>query len=1032
MPTLPNHFSAPLILSGALFVYTNPATLAQSSSAQPIIQQILKLESSSDPKCHATASRLEDFMFGTPLHCDARFKKNQALKQWVWNVWSCAEGLSPSSNKQIDGAAILSALSTVKSPEVKATGDGVLIGLNSGVVSLSARDIRQYSSIAYALRAILAVKQEQLFSSEIILRPLNDEAVQELKQQADYLALAVLKQADKATRQQQHTHVSAEVFEAAWKASGAPSAEHITLEANKASNILPNIIEQKLVSYQQYNQISSSLFARNLQVFLAKRRWPSDPQEGTQLKEFFASAVIHFASDLYQMSQANAQQSDDKLIRESNVHRAVQSFTPFEVDSFEDVHYFPTLDDASVTLEAYDLDAFRDSGLHWLYLRHALNENPQQLKLDADPFAAELLAESIAQFAVLTLRLAGETAIQQQHSTLSVDHIDSALKNIQQKINTPASPVVHESNIIHSAPNGKTVSSEHTYFLDRTTEAGISQPHRSAPWLSRLLRSYLDKGDGTGSLTIPPAFGGAGIAAKDINNDDFPDLLILSGTGNKLYLNQQDGSFKDITQNSGIDWKRADGSYAEPRQPIIADFDNDGDQDIFITYCNDAHRLYENIGNAKFRVVASDFGGEGLVGGPATAFDYDNDGKLDLYIGYFGNYITGTLPSLARDNHNASPNKLFKNLGDLRFEDRSSGSGTEDTGWAQAIGHSDFDGDGRQDLIVGNDFGVNLYYRNLGGGKFQDVSAQLGTNKATYTMGIGITDLNGDQHPDYYISNIVTMNKDQKYSLPNQDAAAAFDPNKLANMRVVEANDLFLSSKHTKDALPRYAHSSLVDRGYSSTGWSWDADFFDFDHDGDQDLYVLNGMNDFNVYSTENPYYTDPNSKQPVDVTFAHGRSEENVFFHNRDGRLQQDTELSGLGIKANARSASYFDYDNDGDLDIAINNYHGRAQVFENRVGSTSGNWVKIKLVGNGGTSNRDAIGATIIVTPSSGQSQWHEQHSTTGYLSVHPSTAHFGIHKSNHARVKVTWPDGSQSQYPRLSANKTHTITQIPSKSK
>src|SRR5262249_48802885 len=156
-------------------------------------------------------------------------------------------------------------------------------------------------------------------------------------------------------------------------------------------------------------------------------------------------------------------------------------------------------------------------------------------------------------------------------------------------------------------------------------------------------------------------------------------------------LNDGNGHFTDVTQAAGLDWKRPDGLPGEPRQPIIADFDNDGLPDIFITYVADDHRMYRNLGGAKLEDGPSRPGPRGkvLVGRPTSAFDYDRDGRLDIYIGYFGDYIHGVLPTFARRNLNGLPNKLFHNTGNFVFEDATAGSGVDNTGWAQAAGHLD-------------------------------------------------------------------------------------------------------------------------------------------------------------------------------------------------------------------------------------------------------------------------------------------------------------------------------------------------------
>ena len=343
------------------------------------------------------------------------------------------------------------------------------------------------------------------------------------------------------------------------------------------------------------------------------------------------------------------------------------------------------------------------------------------------------------------------------------------------------------------------------------------------------------------------------MAAEDIDKDGWVDVLLLGGRGNQLLKNDKGQGFIDITKAAGLDWKRSDGHYGEARQPIIADFDNDGRQDIFISYANDLHRIYRNKGDGTFEDMTdkATLGGAGLVGGPCTALDYNNDGLLDLYIGYFGNYLKGELPTLKRHNTNASPNRLFKNTGNFTFQDVSEDSGLKNQGWTQAIGHSDINRDGWQDLIVGNDFGINAYYINNQDGTFTDQSLKYGTDKPSYTMNVGIGDLNKDLRPDFYISNIVVMEKDDKYVMPNEDTPAHFDPSSLSTMRVVEANDLFMSSIDKAGEMV-YQKSSAVGRGYAATGWSWDADFFDFDKDGDEDLYCLTGMNQYSVYGTDN------------------------------------------------------------------------------------------------------------------------------------------------------------------------------------
>ncbi|TQV80225.1 CRTAC1 family protein [Aliikangiella coralliicola] len=1008
-------------------------------SVDDIVNEIKALEKARDPKCYATASRLEDFMFGTPLTDEARFRKNLLQKSWAKIVWERASKIASAENKAaISQSLLMNVIAenfTFKQDEKKHWAIKFAGGQE---VRINKEDKRQYSTIAYALRAILAVQQESLMDLDSTLLPLHPDAIKSLKDSLDLFSLAVLKITDAKARKKNEHDVKLASLNDVWSTLLNLKNEELVTKPKTSKNvadlsIVRKIIQQKVESYAAYNQISNQLFVRNLQVYFARLSWPKDPEEGKRFKNLFTETMIQFANDLYKETEKIALKNGHGIIMESDVHELIQQFIPHEINEYEDAIFFPKLPRGErVNIESYDMDSFRDSGIHWRYLEFALNEPGFKAQLQPDPFALELMVENIAQFGVLSLRLAGEEGKRIGASRLKQSYFVDGLKLIQRRV-TKHSMIKDKSEataqIVSAKKRDVFVSEKTAMFSDTTESVGIDLMHRSSDWLNRLLRSYLDKGKGVGVITIPPAFGGSGVAAEDINNDGFIDLLILSGLGNKLYLNDQGKRFVDITKQSGIDWKRPeDNTPGEPRQPLIADLNNDGLQDIVITYVNDKHRVYQNLGNAKFKDLTdvANLGGADLVGGPATVADFDNDGLLDIYVTYFGHYTKGILPTLKRRNDNGLPNQLFKNTGNFKFKNVTENSNTGDTGWAQAIAHTDFNSDGRQDLIVGNDFGVNVYFENLGNGKFRNVAADLGTDKPSYTMNIGIGDLNQDLRPDIYISNIVTMNKDEKYVLPNEDTTMKFNAEKLANMRVVEANDLFLSGVDDKGNLS-YELSDAVGRGYSSTGWSWDADFFDYDNDGDSDLYVLNGMNEFNLYSNENPYYTDPHSEEQKDVYIPVSTKESNVFFVNSGGKLVNQSKNSGLDLIGNSRSAAYLDFDNDGDLDIIVNNYHQEANFYTNNLNKKNNHWVKLKLIGDvANKSNRDAIGAQIILTTNDNRKIWREIHGSIGYMSVHPKMQHFGLGESQIKLAEIIWPNGQRQILENIELGKLHVIKQ------
>jgi hypothetical protein len=726
-------------------------------------------------------------------------------------------------------------------------------------------------------------------------------------------------------------------------------------------------------------------------------------------------------NDVILEAEKHAKKKGHTLIRVDDVHDALQVYQPHEANQYEDITYFPRLaKHERITIEAYDLDSFRDPGIHWLYLSEAINDPKFKGTLEPDPFAAELLTEGAAQEGVLILRVAGFIANEEGKERLELAHLGKSVERIQTLLDKHAAAPKQARSAAKIASAPAAAKTKGAFFTNITEASGIAYDHRLSDWLARFIRGYTVVEGGAVRLAVPPAFGGSGAAAEDIDNDGDTDVLLLGGAGNALYLNDGKGKFADVTEAAGIAWKRTDGTFGEARQPIIADFDNDGLQDILITYVDDAHRLYRNAGNARFEDVTArtNLGGKGLIGGPATAFDFDKDGLLDVFIGYFGNYLTGELPTLSRRNDNALPDKLFRNKGNFEFEDVSKGSGAENTGWAQSVGHLDFDGDGWEDLICGNDFGTNAWYRNLGNGRFEDVSAKLGTDKPSYTMNVGITDLNRDGRPDVYISNIVTMDKDEKYVLPDTQTKMKFNPAKMANMRVVEANDMWVSNGAA------YEQSKAVGRGMQSTGWAWDADFFDYDNDGDDDLYVVNGMNEYSVYSSVNPYLTDPAGK-PSTAVLPVAAKEVPVFFVNTNGMLQEQTAQSGADPAGNARSVAYFDAEGDGDLDMVVNNFNTPALVYRNN--AAGNHWLKLRLVGDPAKKvTRDAIGAKITIDTPSQKGMWREVFSTIGYLSVHPKEQHVGLGRDTTADVTVIWPNGERETLRGLEADRAYRVVQ------
>jgi hypothetical protein len=838
--------------------------------------------------------------------------------------------------------------------------------------------------------------------------------------------------------------------------------------------LLDGIVDGKVAAYRRYNQLSGDdvpLLVFNISRWYARQPVSSVIEARRRLVDTFIRELDVFASDLLREAARSSRDAGHSLIRSSDATAAAARLIPTRVDAFEDVHVFERLAEPErVTLDSFDCDSFRDFGAHWWSLRRAIHAAPADFALP-DPFAAEVLAEAVSQYGVLLLRIAGTLAREGDDSVrLLPSDIAAAAPVIRERAaRNRAAPEIAEtpdrSASRASARGGErdaAAAAAGTYFSDVTQAAGLHFTHRSSTWLGKFRHKQ---------LKTPPTFSGGGVAAEDIDGDSDIDLLFVGGGGNALFLNDGHGGFVDATREAGIDWLRDDGTHGEPRNPIIADFDNDGRQDILITYANDANRLYRNVGGARFEDVTreSGLGGEGLIAGPATVFDFDGDGLLDIYIGYFGDYLHGAIPAVDRNNQNGLPNKLFRNVGGMHFEDVTEGSGTADLGWAQAVSHVDFDRDGLPDIIVANDYGRNAFLRNLGSGKFEDLAPMLGMIESFHSMNVSITDINDDDFPDIYISNLAMLIKDNKFAFPDVNNSIDFDLHAMSGIQVKESN-MFYVSRVEDGRLVGYVPSSNIDLGSGSTGWAWDAEFFDFDHDADDDLYVVNGTNDFNTFSM---VYRPPSSGGRSRELLLDHRRESNVFLLNEGGKLTDASARSGADFAANSRSTSYLDYDDDGDLDIAVSNFHAAATLLRNDSDKGGRGWIKLRLEGDpsrsslaaceglfdcGWTwlvatvrrwldgsearwpawlrewlaaapdrrSSRDAIGARILVTLDDGTHVRREVQGGSGYLSMNPKQQHFGIGHSRAVDARIIWPNGEVQTLSGLAANASYTVQQ------
>ncbi|HEY2930808.1 MAG TPA: CRTAC1 family protein [Acidobacteriota bacterium] len=495
---------------------------------------------------------------------------------------------------------------------------------------------------------------------------------------------------------------------------------------------------------------------------------------------------------------------------------------------------------------------------------------------------------------------------------------------------------------------------------------------------------------------IEPMTGG--VAILDYNNDGWPDLYFVNGAtvpglekidetySNRLYRNNADGTFSDVTRQAGV------GGTGYSMGVAVGDYNNDGSPDIFVAGVG-VNTLYRNRGDGSFEDATAKAhlsnanSSRRLWSVAAGWFDYDADGKLDLFV---VNYLTWN-PENERVCPNATAgyriycdpryyeglvNSLYHNNGDGTFTDVSAQSGIgAHKGKGMSATFADYDGDGKLDIFVTNDTMPNFLFHNEGGGRFRETALEAGValndnGQPVSSMGVDFRDYNNDGRDDLIITAL---------------AGESFP---------VFRN---LGSGIFKGATFETGVARAVS---SSSGWS--TGFFDFNNDGYKDLFTANGDVQDNV-----EVYSSRRSRQP------------NLMLMNRkNGTFQDCTAQAGAGFKQLGlhRGAAFGDLDRDGKIDIVVTRLNEPAEILRNITG-TNNNWLTLLLEGR--KSNRDGIGARVEVADASGLKQWNHVTTAAGYASSSDRALHFGLGRSTVARVAILWPSGQRQKLENVHAD-------------
>jgi hypothetical protein len=493
---------------------------------------------------------------------------------------------------------------------------------------------------------------------------------------------------------------------------------------------------------------------------------------------------------------------------------------------------------------------------------------------------------------------------------------------------------------------------------------------------------------------------GSGVAFLDYDNDGWLDIFLLSGSRlegspvgatNRLYKNNRDGTFTDVTEKARLVRSGWASSVA------VGDFDNDGFEDIFITYWGQ-NVLYRNNGDGTFTDVTKKAGlltAETRWGSGCTFVDYNRDGLLDLCVASYLEFDIKKVPPPGADPNcnwkgvavNCGPRglppgtiSLYRNNGDGTFTDVTSSSGLEKAkgSYVMTTVAADFNNDGWPDIYAACDSSPSFLFRNNHDGTFTEIGLESGValnedGKEQAGMGVGVGDFDLDGNLDIFKTHFA----DDTSVLYRNDGKTNFRDDTIPSGLAVET---------------RYV--------------GWGAGIVDLDNDGLPDLFLVTG----NVF----PELEKPLPAYPY-------RTPRVVFRNLGNGKFEELIAEAGPGIAAvhSSRGCAFGDFDNDGDIDVLVMNMNELPSLLRNDV-SGSGHWIKVKLIGT--KSNRSAIGARVTVHYGS-KVQAQEVLSQASFYSVNDRRLHFGLGAVEQVDIDVRWPNGGIERFTAVKAN--HLIT-------
>jgi hypothetical protein len=1010
-------------------------------AARRAVAEITNLETTKDVTCWTSFRQLDNFISSKEYSNFAAISKITAAKALVRAAW---EKASRASKNDTLVAADLKGLGL---PEARASDREKLAQFATETLKMKA--YADYRTTSEHWRVLLSLIQEEIVGgARTPLKPLAPDALAELADIATRLSLVLLQRSGELAQEERTPYIEAhhvkkahaEIADKNGLKNAARDGKPLPPEdvKKRLAPVTKGLIDGKVKALLTYNKSTGTLLGdvnRIAKIPLA--------EDGLDALRKELQSFVHFIAAGHEPMQADNFLSDGQF---APAKLPTRTWIDAAFADTATLQLFPHLILANgdlslrfepnpawagkkdrksfeVKLRDYEQNAVRDTAIHWHVLEQVHKERPYAM----DAFAAEYVSEVVSMMTTYYLRRAEALAKEANAKEIHADVVRKVRdREYVQVMPRPDNLVVWTPE--QEAKKKAALARYSVLYRNVTAQAGLpttfTKPGEAGDAGANLSHAQGGaagshaqggaagshaqggaagshaQGGAAGSHAQGGAAGshaqggmshgiqkvmGSGIAVGDVNGDGYPDLFLGGESLGRLYLNrgkEAPGKFTDVSDAWGIPPGLDDSKHV-----LFFDMEGDGDLDLLVVRSDHTSILLKQEGG-KMVDVTEALGFKTLKYGAhcATVFDYDGDGDLDIYLGYYGsdgsNRKGSEAPNLpSMDGKNGTPHQLWKRGPDGKYTEVGVQAGVADTGWTLAVGAVDYDNDGRLDMFLANDFGPDVLYRNRGDGTFEDVSKITRTDDNGSGMNASFGDVNGDGWLDIYVSNIDMFSKNIKVVYPTEKSTlTSLDEQLATTFQYMSGNKMYVNPADPKGKKPfRAEEAKLFEPG--DRGWGWAALFYDYENDGDDDMYLSNGW---------------------IDGSTA--ANQKNQMFVNDGGFFYLAPPASAEAFAGNSRSVILFDMDRDGDLDIVVNNFRQPPVLLENTQ-AMGNHWVQLRL--RAAAPNPFAIGARVTVKVGD-RKVLREVTCGNGYLGQDEDVVAAGIGAAKEAEVTIRWPGG------------------------